>query len=78
MNPGMSKRQREMARRQKQQEKSARKQQRQQDKKDRLATLPAGEDPDLVGIVPGPQPRSDEDLAGFDAETDEEAEEDEK
>jgi hypothetical protein len=62
MNPGMTKRQREMARRQRQQEKSARKQQRQQEKKDRVSTVAAGEDPDLAGIVAGPQPREDEDL----------------
>ena len=61
MNPGISKRQREMARKQKQQEKSARKQQRAEEKKQRLAHIPEGEDPDLIGIVPGPQPLQDED-----------------
>jgi len=60
MNPGTTKRQREMARRQRQQEKSARKQQRQAEKAARVASVPAGEDPDLVGIVPGPQPLQDE------------------
>jgi hypothetical protein len=71
MNPGMSKRQREMARRQKQQEKTARKAQRQEEKKQRLATLPEGEDPDLVGIVPGPQPVSDDFPADEDEPSDE-------
>src|SRR5262249_49429239 len=60
MNPGTTKRQREMARRQHQQEKSARKQQRQAEKAARLASVPEGEDPDLAGIVPGPQPLQDE------------------
>ena len=60
MNPGTTKRQREMARRQRQQEKVARKQQRADEKKQRLANVPEGEDPDLVGIVPGPQPLPDD------------------
>ena len=60
MNPGTTKRQREMARRQRQQEKTARKQQRNEEKKHRAATVPEGEDPDLVGIVPGPQPLADD------------------
>ena len=71
MNPGMSKRQREMARRQRAQEKSARKQQRQADKKAQMANVPEGEDPDLVGIVAGPQPREEDALEVFDGNADE-------
>lgn len=74
MNPGTTKRQREMARRQHQQEKSARKQQRQAEKAARLATMPEGEDPDLVGIVPGPQPLPDDFLEDEDGGKGEEEE----
>ena len=59
MNPGTTKRQREMARRQRAQEKVQKKQQRAQEKKQRSVDVPEGEDPDLIGIVPGPQPIPD-------------------
>jgi len=62
MNSGTTKRQREMARRQRQQEKAAKMKKRQEEKSVRAANAPPGEDPDLAGIVLGPQPRSDEDL----------------
>jgi hypothetical protein len=73
MNPGTTKRQREMARRQRQQEKTQRKQQRNEEKKARLANVPAGEDPDLVGIVPGPQPLQEDFPAEVEAGEDDEA-----
>ena len=60
MNPGTTKRQREMARRQRQQEKVVRKQQRAEEKKNRLSNVAEGEDPDIAGIVPGPQPMPDD------------------
>jgi hypothetical protein len=52
------KRKKEILRKQRQQEKAERRQQRQQR---RQAGTPDGsdEDPDLVGIVPGPQPQSE-------------------
>ena len=50
------KRQKEIARQNKQKEKAMRRQQRKEEKAN--AEPPAdGEDPDLAGIVPGPQPR---------------------
>jgi hypothetical protein len=56
--PGMSKRQKELARKEKNKEKDARRDQRKKEKADR----PPGEagtegvDPDIAGIIPGPQP----------------------
>lgn len=54
-NPTQKKRQREVARQEHQREKAAKKEQR---KADKLPREPGkeGEDPDLAGIVPGPQP----------------------
>ncbi|HEX9443385.1 MAG TPA: hypothetical protein VGA73_04660 [Candidatus Binatia bacterium] len=50
------KRQKEIARQNKQKEKAMRRQQRKEEKAN--TEPPAdGEDPDLAGIVPGPQPR---------------------
>jgi hypothetical protein len=60
--PSINKRNREQAKREKQQEKAARRQARAADKANRAAN--AGdeeEDPDIAGIVPGPQPRPEED-----------------
>ena len=57
----IAKRERERARQQKQKEKAERRAQRAAEKIDR----PAGEsdvDPDIAGIVPGPQPRQDGDV----------------
>jgi hypothetical protein len=50
------KRQKELARQNKQKEKALRRQQRKEEKANRPAAE-NGEDPDLAGIVPGPQPR---------------------
>lgn len=58
-NPGALKRQKELARLEKQRDKQAEREQRRKEKKER----PAGEsdvDPDIAGIVPGPQPKADE------------------
>ena len=52
------KRARERARQEKRQEKAAKKAQRLEEKKGR-GPLPPGVDPDIAGIVPGPQPRPD-------------------
>jgi hypothetical protein len=52
-NPGALKRQKELARLEWQREKAAKKERRKRDDpKDNLS----GEDPDIAGIVPGPQP----------------------
>jgi hypothetical protein len=53
--PGANKRQKERARQEKQREKEARVAERRKDKVARPDATP-GEDPDLAGIVPGPQP----------------------
>lgn len=57
MNPGFTKRQKEKDRQQYQQDKADKREQRRQEKLDRKdnPALP-GEDPDLAGIIPGPQP----------------------
>jgi hypothetical protein len=56
-NPGLSKRKKEMDREKWQKEKAERKAQRQREKSER----PVGdEDPDIAGIVPGPQPIPEE------------------
>jgi len=60
--PSINKRNREQAKREKQQEKAARRAERAVERKNREAAAADGEDPDLVGIVPGPQPRNDDDL----------------
>jgi len=57
MNPGASKRQKELARKERKREKAARRERRKQEKLERPGQpLAPGEDPDLAGIVPGPQP----------------------
>jgi len=58
--PELSKRQKEIARQKKQQEKIERRNQRQRERGDRSATGGAEEDPDIAGIVPGPQPPLEE------------------
>lgn len=51
-----TKRERERQRQQQRQEKAAKRQQRHAEKRERPAIAPGGEDPDIAGIVPGPQP----------------------
>jgi hypothetical protein len=58
-NPGATKRQKEAARRDKQRKKDEKKEQRKREKGDRGPRLP-GEDPDIAGIIPGPQPKLEE------------------
>ena len=53
--PSILKRQKELARREKQKDKAERRTQRQTERGDQQ--VPEGEDPDIAGIVPGPQPR---------------------
>jgi hypothetical protein len=58
-NPGALKRQKELARLQKQAEKRAEREERRKARKDRPDSA-GGEDPDIAGIVPGPQPPLEE------------------
>jgi hypothetical protein len=60
--PSITKRQKELARQEKQKEKAERRAQRQADRATRGDS--DGEDPDIAGIVPGPQPRLDDDGQG--------------
>lgn len=57
--PGLSKRRKELIREQRQKEKAERKEQRRRDKEAK-GDLSGEEDPDIAGIVPGPQPVADE------------------
>lgn len=54
------KRQKEMARQQRAQDKFARRLQKSKERQESEEQKPAGEDPDIAGIVPGPQPRADD------------------
>jgi hypothetical protein len=54
------KRQKELARIQHQREKAERKKERAQEKEARPARAEGAEDPDIAGIIPGPQPLPDE------------------
>jgi hypothetical protein len=60
-NPGSTKRQKEAARRDKQRKKDERREQRKREKELNPSAPPTpGEDPDIAGIVPGPQPISED------------------
>lgn len=59
--PGFMKRQKEIKRQERSQDKAARKAERQKEKGSRVVV--DGEDPDIAHIIPGPQPREDEDEA---------------
>lgn len=54
--PGMIKRQKELKRQERLQDKAAEKERRKQEKADRGTSNDPEEDPDIAGIVPGPQP----------------------
>jgi hypothetical protein len=56
-----AKRSREMAKRERQQEKREDRARRKEQRANRAALVAAGQDPDLIGIVAGPQPRTDAD-----------------
>ena len=58
--PSILKRTREQAKREKAQEKADRKVQRSTNKQSRALQSADGEDPDIAGIVPGPQPPAEE------------------
>ena len=60
-NPGATKRQKEAARRDRQAKKNEKREQRKREKADRPdKPMTTSEDPDITGIIPGPQPRLDE------------------
>ncbi len=60
-NPGATKRQKEAARRDRQARKEEKREQRKREKAERPdRPLTPGEDPDIAGIVPGPQPPLEE------------------
>jgi hypothetical protein len=59
MQPRSNKRQKELARLEKRKEKDERREQRKKEKDER-PPAEEGVDPDIAGIVPGPQPRVDE------------------
>lgn len=60
-NPGSTKRQKEAARRDRQRRKEEKREQRKREREERGQRPPApGEDPDIAGIVPGPQPPLEE------------------
>ena len=54
--PSFNKRQKEQARVEKQKRKEEKRAERDADKANRPANAPAGEDPDIAHIIPGPQP----------------------
>ncbi len=60
--PELTKRQKEMARQRKQQEKIDRRNQRHREREERMSGGEIGpeDDPDIAGIVPGPQPPLEE------------------
>jgi len=60
MRQGADKRNKERARQQKQQDKAADRIARKKEKDARGTAAPPGEDPDIAGIVPGPQPIPEE------------------
>jgi hypothetical protein len=59
-NPGAMKRVKESARRDYQRGKAAKKEQRKREAEERKKGRAPGEDPDIAGIVPGPQPLPEE------------------
>jgi hypothetical protein len=57
---GADKRNKERARQQKQQDKASVRVERKREKDQKGGDHPPGEDPDIAGIVPGPQPVAEE------------------
>lgn len=56
MQPRSGKRAKELARKEKQQQKDTKREERKKEKADKPAGAIGGEDPDIAGIIPGPQP----------------------
>ncbi|MBI4820734.1 MAG: hypothetical protein HY791_31005 [Deltaproteobacteria bacterium] len=62
MNPSFTKRQKELSRQAHNAEKAKKREQRKEEKK-RKVRDGEGEDPDIAGIVPGPQPQADDEAS---------------
>ncbi|HYY52571.1 MAG TPA: hypothetical protein VE755_06855 [Myxococcales bacterium] len=62
MQPRSNKRQKELARLERRKEKDERREQRKRERAERV--VPEGEDPDIAGIVPGPQPKLEDEETG--------------
>ncbi len=58
--PGASKRQKELARQERQRDKEQRREQRKRERAEKPERASGEEDPDIAGIVPGPQPPPEE------------------
>jgi len=76
--PSINKRRREVARKERKQAKAERRAQRSADRQNKAPAPPGIDDPDIAGIVPGPQPIPWEDFAPVDALAGEEEEESEE
>jgi hypothetical protein len=59
-----NKRQKELARKERQRAKQERREERKREKETRGPRAEGEEDPDLAGIVPGPQPREEDETQG--------------
>lgn len=59
-NPGALKRAKERARKEKQEQKQQEREKRKAERAEQRADVPEGEDPDIAGIIPGPQPPLEE------------------
>ncbi len=59
-NPSVNKRQKERERKDRQRDKDAARKQRRDDKATNPVDRVSGEDPDIAGIIPGPQPIPEE------------------
>lgn len=55
-NPSINKRQKERQRQERQRDKAAKREERKRDKANQPNATTPGEDPDIAGIIPGPQP----------------------
>jgi hypothetical protein len=61
MQPRSNKRQKELSRLERRKEKDEKREQRKKEKEER-PPLAEGEDPDIAGIIPGPQPKLEDEI----------------
>jgi hypothetical protein len=73
--PSINKRRREVARKERKQAKAERRAQRSADRSTRPSSPSGGEDPDIAGIVPGPQPIPWDEFAPIEPAVEDEADE---
>lgn len=76
--PSVNKRRKEANRREKKAAKAEKRAQRSAEKAAKVRAATDGEDPDIAGIVPGPQPLPWAEFAGIEAEPEKEEQEDEE